>query len=55
VQQHAAPRPRYDHLPERPDPSTWVTSEEVTPPNPGPTRFAFSTDMFLIERYIGLG
>lgn len=53
--QHAPPRPDYHHLPERPDPSTWVTSEDVTPPNPGPQRFAFNEDVFLIERYIGIG
>jgi hypothetical protein len=32
-----------------------VTSEDVTPPNPGPQRFAFNEDVFLIERYIGIG
>jgi hypothetical protein len=44
----------YRHLPERPDPACWVTSEEVTPPNSGPRRFAINDDMWLIERFIGL-
>ena len=48
-------RPDYRHLPERIDPASWVTGEDVTPPNSGPRRFAFNDDMWLIERFIGLG
>jgi hypothetical protein len=50
-----AQRPDYRHLPERVDPALWVTGEDVTPPNSGPRRFAFNDDMWLIERFIGLG
>jgi hypothetical protein len=45
----------YRHLPERLDPASWVTSEEVTPPSSGPRRFAINDDVWLIERFIGLG
>jgi hypothetical protein len=45
----------YRHLPARPDPSSWITGEDVSPPNSGPQRFAFNNDMWLIERFIGLG
>jgi hypothetical protein len=45
----------YRHLPERPDPSSWITGEDVTPPNSGPRRFAINDDVWLIERFIGLG
>jgi hypothetical protein len=48
-------RPDYRHLPERVDPASWVTGEDVTPPNSGPRRFAINDDMWLIERFIGLG
>jgi hypothetical protein len=48
-------RPDYRHLPERIDPGSWVTGEDVTPPSSGPRRFAFNDDVWLIERFIGLG
>jgi hypothetical protein len=48
-------RPDYRHLPQRIDPASWVTGEDATPPNSGPRRFAFNDDVWLIERFIGLG
>jgi hypothetical protein len=50
-----AQRPDYRHLPERIDPADWVTGEDVTPPNAGPRRFAINDDVWLIERFIGIG
>lgn len=42
----------YSHLPATPPPSQWRTTQDATPPNPGPLPLAYDDDADLVMRYL---